>query len=142
MSVHSPTPAGSREPLPPGAGPNGWLAFAAIMLFLNGMFGALFGLAAVLNDDIVTVGGGQGVIIWDFTVWGWVSIVVGILMVTTGIGLVTGNTGARWLAVAFTVGNALLQFTYISAFPLWSILVITLDVVILYQLVARWQLTE
>jgi hypothetical protein len=128
--------------LPAGAGPNGWLAFAAIMLFLNGMFGALFGLAAVLNDDVVTVGGGHGVVIWDFTAWGWISIAVGVLMVTTGVGLVTGNSTARWLAVLFTCASALLQFAYVSAFPLWSILAIVLDVVILYQLIARWQLTE
>jgi hypothetical protein len=131
----------ASRPLPAGAGPNGWLAFAAIMLFLNGTFGALFGLAAVLNDEVVTVGGGQGVVIWDFTAWGWISIAVGILMVTTGVGLVTGNAAARWLAVLFTVASALLQFAYAPAFPLWSILAIVLDVVILYQLIARWQLS-
>jgi hypothetical protein len=128
--------------LPAGAGPNGWLAFAAIMLFLNGTFGALFGLAAVLNDDVVTVGGSGGVVLWDISAWGWFSIAIGLLMVTTGVGLVTGNSAARWLAVAFTCLSALLQFAYISAFPLWSIFVIVLDVVILYQLVARWQLTD
>jgi hypothetical protein len=143
MSLHA-TPsapsAGARD-LPAGAGPNGWLAFAGIVLFLNGVFGALFGLAGILNDDVVTVGGGQGVVIWDFTAWGWISLVLGIVMALTGIGLFTGNAAARWLAIAFTFVNALVQFAYAPAFPLWSLLVIALDVVILYQLIARWQLT-
>jgi hypothetical protein len=140
MSLHA-SPANGTQRLPAGAGPNGWLAFAGIVLFLNGIFGALFGLAAVLNDDVVTVGGGQGVVIWDFTAWGWISIVLGVVMALTGIGLFTGNAAARWLAVVFTVVNALVQFAYAPAFPLWSLLVIALDIVILYQLIARWQLT-
>jgi hypothetical protein len=137
------TPRGrAAEPLPPGAGPNGWLAFAAIILFLNGCFGALWGLAAILNDEVVTVGGGTGVTIWDFTAWGWIALVIGILMALSGIGLVTGNTAARGAAIVFTMLHALSQFGAVSAFPLWAILMITLDVVILYNLIARWQLTD
>jgi hypothetical protein len=142
MSLHASPGADGTRRLPAGAGPNGWLAFAGIVLFLNGVFSALFGLAAVLNDDVVTVGGGQGVVIWDFTAWGWISIVLGIVMALTGIGLFTGNAAARWLAIVFTTINALVQFAYVPAFPLWTLLVIALDVVILYQLIARWQLTE
>jgi hypothetical protein len=144
MSLHAPSSApgaGARD-LPAGAGPNGWLAFAGIVLFLNGIFTVLFGLAAVLNDEVVTVGGGTGVVIWDFTAWGWVGIVLGTVMALTGVGLFTGNAAARWLAIAFTSLNALLQFAYAPAFPLWAVLVVALDVVILYQLIARWQLTE
>lgn len=134
----SPSPSSS---LPAGAGPNAWLAFAGIILFLNGTFGALWGLGAILNDEVVTVGG-SGVTIWDFTAWGWIALVLGVLMALTAVGLFTGNPLARWLAVGFTTVHALTQFGAISAFPLWSVLMIALDVVILYQLVARWQLAD
>jgi hypothetical protein len=128
-----------RDDLPAGAGSNGWIAFAGIVLFLNGMFGALYGLAAILNDDVVTVGGGTGVTVWDFTAWGWIQLIIGIVMVIVAVGLFTGNAAARWLAVGMAMLSALAQFGIISAFPLWAILVIVLDVVVIYQLVARWE---
>jgi hypothetical protein len=121
-----------------GAGENGWITFAGIVMFLNGVFGALYGLAAVLNDKVVTVGGGTGVTVWDFTAWGWIQMAVGVVMAIVAIGLFTGNAGARWLAVGIAMLHALAQFGIISAFPLWAILVIVLDIVIIYQLVARW----
>lgn len=131
----------AREPLQPGAGPNGWLAFSSIILFLNGFFGAFWGLTAILNENIVTVGG-KGVVIWDFTAWGWIVLIISIVMVLTSVGLVLGKPAARWLAVVFTTAHALAQFGSLPAFPLWSILLISLDVVILYNLFVRWQLTD
>lgn len=129
----------AREPLPPGAGPNGWLAFASIILFINGLFASFWGLAAILNDDVLTVGG-RGVVILDFTTWGWITLILGILLVATSVGLVLGKPVARWLAVVFVTIHCLTQFGVITAFPLWSILLITLDIVILYNLFVRWQL--
>jgi hypothetical protein len=134
----STAPRSSAEDFPAGAGTNGWIAFAAIVLFLNGIFGALYGLAAILNDKVVTVGGGTGVTVWDFTGWGWIQLVIGIVMAIVAVGLFTGNGAARWLAVGMAMLSALAQFGIISAFPLWAILVIVLDVVVIYQLVAKW----
>ncbi len=136
----STAPLSSRnDDLPAGAGSNGWITFAAIILFLNGMFGALYGLGAILNDKVVTVGGTTGVTVWDFTGWGWIQLILGVVMALVAVGLFTGNRAARWLAVFLAMLSALAQFGIISAFPLWAILVIVLDVVIIYQLVARWE---
>jgi hypothetical protein len=128
-----------NDDLPAGAGSNGWITFAAIILFLNGIFGALYGLGAILNDKVVTVGGGTGVTVWDFTGWGWIQLIIGVVMAIVAVGLFTGNGAARWLAVGMAMLSALAQFGIVSAFPLWAILVIVLDVVIIYQLVARWE---
>ena len=119
--------------------PSGWAVFAGIMLFLNGCFGVLFGLAAILNDEVITVGGRGGVVVWDITAWGWITLLIGAVMLLTGLGLFAGNMAARWTGVFFAMLHALAQFAFISAFPLWSILVIALDVVIIYQLSANWQ---
>jgi hypothetical protein len=98
----------------------------------------MFGLAAILNDDVVTIGGDGGVTIWDFTAWGWITLVLGVFMVLTACGLFAAAGWARWTAVGFAVASALAQFGTVSAFPLWSLLVIALDITIIYQLVARW----
>jgi hypothetical protein len=116
----------------------GWAIFAGIMLALNGFFAVMYGLAAILNDEVVTVGG-RGVAILDFTTWGWVTLVLGAVMALTGIGLLLGNGAARWLGVVFAFLHALAQFALAPAFPLWSILVVALDVVIVYQLIVNWR---
>jgi hypothetical protein len=118
--------------------PGGWTIFAGVVLLVVGTLTALWGLAAVLNDDVVTVGG-RGVIVWDFTAWGWIHLIVGLIMVITGGGCSPCRTGARWLAVFFAAVNAILQIGIITAFPLWSLTIIALDVVVIYQLTERWQ---
>jgi hypothetical protein len=139
MAARPPASETARAPADRRVDPSGWAVFAGILLFMNGCFGVLFGLAAILNDEVVTVGGRGGVVVWDITAWGWITLVIGAVMLLTGLGLFAGNTAARWMGVFFAMLHALTQFVYISAFPLWSILVISLDVVIIYQLSARWE---
>ena len=117
---------------------SGWVVFAALMLVVAGGFSLIYGLAAVLNDQVVTVGG-RGVIVWDFTVWGWIHMVAGALMLLTSWGLFALKGWARWTAVFLVVVNAMLQMATITAFPLWSIMMITLDVIIIYQLTVNWR---
>jgi hypothetical protein len=116
----------------------GWAIFAGIILALNGFFAVMYGLAAVLNDEVVTVGG-RGVAILDFTTWGWVTIILGTVMALTGIGLLMGIGAARWFGVVLVFLHAIASFATVSAFPLWGLLVITLDVVIMYQLIVNWR---
>jgi hypothetical protein len=116
---------------------SGWVVFAGIMLLVAGGFSLVYGLAAVLNDQVVTVGG-RGVIVWDFTVWGWVHLVLGAVMLLTSWGLFALQGWARWTAVSLAVVSSLLQMAVITAFPLWSLLMITLDVIIIYQLTVNW----
>jgi hypothetical protein len=116
---------------------SGWAAFAGVIMFLVGSLDALWGLGAVLNDDVVIVGG-HGAIIADVTTWGWVHLILGSIVALTGLGLLTGNTAARWLAVFFVSLNAITQIVWFPAAPLWAFLLIVLDVVVLYQLTARW----
>jgi hypothetical protein len=131
-------PGSSAQPSQRQPEPGGWTIFAGVVLLIVGALNALWGLAAVLNDDVVTVGG-RGVIVWDFTAWGWIHLIVGVIMVITGAGLLTVQDWARWLAVLFAAVNAILQIGIITAFPLWSLTIIALDVVVIYQLTERWQ---
>jgi hypothetical protein len=118
--------------------PTGWAIFAGAVLFMVGSLDALFGLAAVLNDEVVVVGG-HGAIIADITTWGWVHLILGSIMALTGLGLFAGSSGARWVAVFFVMVNAISQIVWFPLAPLWAFLIIILDVVIIYQLTARWE---
>ena len=121
----------------PGATQSGWVIFAAVILFMAGSLGFFYGLGAVLNDEAITVQG-RGVIVWDFTAWGWVHMILGLIMVLTSIGLLRGQGWARGMGIVFATVHAVAQVGLITAFPLWSILLIALDVIVIYQLTARW----
>ena len=116
---------------------SGWAAFAGVIMFLVGSLNALWGLGAILNDDVVVVGG-QGAIIADITTWGWVHLILGSLVALTGVGLLVGNQSARLLGIFFVSLNAIAQIVWFPAAPLWAFLIIVLDVTIIYQLTARW----
>jgi hypothetical protein len=118
--------------------PTGWTVFAGCLLFIIGSLDALWGLAAILNDDIVIVGG-NGAIIADITTWGWVHFILGSVIALTGLGLFAGSSGARWAAVFLVTVNSIAQIVWFPAAPLWSFLIIILNVTIIYQLTARWE---
>jgi len=117
--------------------PTGWTVFAGVLLFIVGSLDALWGLAGILNDEIVFVGG-QGVIIADVTTWGWIHLILGSIVAATGLGLFAGVEWARWTAIFFVMINAIAQIVWFPAAPLWAFLIIILDVTIIYQLTARW----
>jgi hypothetical protein len=114
-----------------------WIAFAGVMMLIIGSLDMLWGLAAIFNDEIVVVGG-HGALIFDITAWGWIQLLLGVLIAVTGLGLLTGNTAARWVGV-FLIGlNAVLQVVWFPAAPLWAFLIIILDIVLIYQLMINW----
>jgi hypothetical protein len=117
--------------------PSGWVVFAGVVMFIVGSLDALWGLAGILNDEVVVVGG-QGAIIADITTWGWVHLILGSIVALTGLGLLTGNEAARLLGVFVVAVNAIFQIVWFPAAPLWAFLMIILDVTIIYQLTARW----
>jgi hypothetical protein len=119
-------------------GTSGWATFAGVIMFVVGSLDALWGLGGILNDDIVVVGG-QGALVADITTWGWVHMILGIVIAVTGVGLINGNTGARYMAVFLLAFNAISQIVWFPAAPLWAFLMIILDVVIIYQLTVRWE---
>jgi hypothetical protein len=107
------------------------------MMVILGTLDALWGLAAILNNEVVVVGG-HGALILDLTTWGWVQLILGALVGLTGLGLLAGNGVARVLGISLLAINAILQIVWFSAAPLWAFLMIVLDVVIIYQLMVNW----
>ncbi|HEV2998657.1 MAG TPA: hypothetical protein VGX16_06075 [Solirubrobacteraceae bacterium] len=116
---------------------SGWVVFAAIIMMIGGTLDALWGLAAIINNEVVLVGG-HGVVIFDVTAWGWVHLILGSLVVITGLGLLAERTWARVFGVVIVSLDAVAQFGNFTAFPLWSMLLIAIDFVILYHLTVRW----
>lgn len=138
MSSTIPEPSAAGDPYRSTGGVSGWIVFAGVVMLVAGFLDAMWGLAAVINNEVVTVGG-HGVVVWDITAWGWGHLILGTLMALTGLGLLGGQGWARWVGIFFVSLNMLVQFGTFTLFPLWSITIIALDMVILYQLTARWE---
>ena len=118
--------------------PTGWTVFAGALMLIVGSLDALWGLAGVLNDEIVFVGG-QGVINADVSMCGWSHLFLGSIVAISGLGRFAGAEWARWAAIFFVSINAVTQIVWFPAAPLWAFLMIILDVTIIYQLTARWE---
>ena len=118
---------------------SGWVIFAGVVLFVIGFLNVIQGLAAFFQDDVHVVTESGLLVSTNYTAWGWALLIWGVVMILAGLGLFTGNEFARWFAIIVVAINLIGQFTYFSAFPLWSLVVIGLDLAVLFALTARWQ---
>lgn len=116
----------------------GWLNFAGCMLLLLGAFNVVYGLIGLFENEVMVASEDQLVVV-DLTVWGLLLLIFGALQVATGVGLFTGNRAARWVAIVLAILHALSQLGGLSAYPVWSTLMIALDVVILFALTVHWR---
>ncbi|GAA3205892.1 DUF7144 family membrane protein [Actinocorallia longicatena] len=122
---------GSREPVGPWA--TGLAIFAAIVLMMSGAFGALEGFVAIVRDDFYVVTP-HYLFGYDTTAWGWVHLLVGVVVAAAGFAIVAGYLWARIVGVIVAVLSALVNFLYIPYYPLWSMLIIALDVLVIWAL--------
>jgi len=116
---------------------SGWVTFAGVMMLIVGTLDVIWGIAAIANNEIVVVGG-QGVLVLDVGTWGWIQLVLGAIVALAGLGLLAGSEVARVVAVTLLAFNAVLQVVWFPAAPLWALMIIALDVVIIYQLNNDW----
>ncbi len=121
---------------------SGWIFFAAIVIIIVGGMDILQGFVAILEDEYV-VATPKGLAIFDVTAWGWITLLWGGLLVLAGLGLLAGQSWARWLAIIGVAVNAFQQVAFLAnypqAYPLWNLLIVTLNFVVLYALVVQWK---
>ena len=83
------------------------------------------------------VWGNSGAVYLDITQWGWVHLVWGVIMVLAGLGVLSGNILARILGVILAAIAAIVNFMFIPVYPLWSVIVVVISIVVIYALVAH-----
>lgn len=114
----------------------GWIGFAAVMMVMIGAFNAIEGLAGLLTDDFYLVAP-SSVLAFDLTAWGWVHTIVGVLVALTGAALLSGSAWARVITVVLLILNSVAQLAFIAVYPLWSLIVITLCVVVIWAVIVH-----
>ncbi|QRP48558.1 hypothetical protein [Amycolatopsis sp. FDAARGOS 1241] len=119
---------------PTATGWTGWVAFAAIMMLLLGAFQIIEGLVALLNTRYFVVDESGLVIQVNYTTWGWVHLALGALLVLVGIGVYMGNRAAQITGIVLAGLSAIVNLAFLPAYPLWAIIVIAVDVLVIYAL--------
>ena len=114
----------------------GWITFAAIMMIIAGSLNALYGLIAVVNDEWV-VWTNRASLYLDISQWGWIHLVVGLVVLLSGIALFSGNILARTVGVIAVAISLMSNFLFLPAYPVWAIIVITIDVLVIWALTAH-----
>ncbi|TQM32984.1 DUF7144 family membrane protein [Nocardia bhagyanarayanae] len=110
---------------------------AAFLLMITGIVSILQGISAIAKDEIY-VTGPEYIYQFNTTGWGWVHLILGILLVLASLGLMAGAAWARVVAVIVAGLSLLGNFLWLPYYPWWSVLVIALDVVVIWA-VTTWQ---
>jgi hypothetical protein len=113
-----------------------WVAFAAALLAVSGIFKVFDALWAFKYDDDVSTEVQTFIFERDLTSWGWVWLVVGIVLIATGFAVVTGAEWARWVGIVAASLAAITFLPWIYYQPLWTILSVSLAMLVVYALVA------
>lgn len=114
----------------------GWTMFAALMMILTGFWWVIAGIVALVNDDFY-VATRNYVFKFDATSWGWIHLIVGILVLLAGFALFSGAIWARTIGVIMALIAALVSFAWIPWYPFWAILMVIASVSVIWALTAH-----
>ena len=112
----------------------GWISFAGVLMVLVGVFHVIDGLVALFEDDYFLVGSSGLVVNVDFTTWGWVHLIAGVVIVVAGCVVFTGKVWARAIGVLLAMASAIVNVGFLAAYPLWSATMITIDMLVIWAL--------
>jgi hypothetical protein len=126
-----PSRAGGREATSGAA--VGFILFAAIMMIMVGVFQALQGLIAIFENEFY-VATRNYLFQFDATTWGWIHLLIGLLVAFAGWGLLSGKTWARVVGITLAVLSAIANFLFIPYYPFWALLIITLDIFVIWAI--------
>jgi len=115
----------------------GWIMFAAYFMIIGGVFDIMQGLAALFRDQSYFVVAENGLLTFNFTSWGWIHLLFGLAMIGVGVLLLRGSTFARILAIIIVGLNMVSQFAWLAAYPVWGIIALVIDALILYALLVH-----
>lgn len=115
---------------------SGWVIFGSVMMVMIGTFMIINGLVAIINDEVYLVTEDQ-IVAFDFTTWGWIHLLLGVLVLCAGFAVTSGALWARIVGVFLALGSALSQIAFIQAYPFWSLTIIFLSVMVMYALLVH-----
>jgi hypothetical protein len=117
--------------------PSGWAVglslFAGIVMIIGGVFNAMEGIVALARNEIYAATP-RYLFAFDLTTWGWIQLILGIVVAIAGFGVITGQLWGRLVGIALAALSMLANFAFIPYYPLWSLSIIALNVFVIWAL--------
>jgi hypothetical protein len=127
----------SSSPPAQGARTAGWVVglslFAGVIMIISGVFNAMEGVVALARNEVY-LAARRYLFAFDLTTWGWIQVVIGLVVLAAGIGIVTGQLWARVVGITIAVLSMLANFAFVPYYPVWSLLIIALNVFVIWAL--------
>src|SRR5688572_23143965 len=101
----------------------GWVYFAGIMMMLAGIFHAIAGLVAIFKNEVFVAGAGS-LLVLDFSGWGWLHLILGVVLFLAAFSVLAGGTFGRVIGSMLAGLSAIANFAFFTAYPLWTIIII------------------
>jgi uncharacterized membrane protein len=114
----------------------GWIAFAGIMMIVGGVLAIIQGTVAIANANWA-VWANVDALATNVKNWGWVHLILGIVVVLAGLGVFTGNILARTVGVLLAGLSLIVNFMFLPAYPLWGLTIIVLDTLVIWALIVH-----
>jgi hypothetical protein len=112
----------------------GWVTFAGVMIALVGTMNVIYGIAAISNSKFYVHG--TKYILSDLKTYGWLNLGVGAIQIIAALGIFSRSSWGRWIGIITASLNAIVQITWIPAYPLSSLALFAVDILVIYGLVA------
>jgi hypothetical protein len=114
----------------------GLILFAGLMMIMVGIWQALEGLIAIFENEFY-VATRNYLFQFDATTWGWIHLLVGLLVAVAGWGLLSGRTWARVVAITLALLSAIANFLWLPYYPFWSLLIIAVNIFVIWAIAAH-----
>jgi len=112
----------------------GWLLFAGIMVLIAGILNTIWGIAAIDTASFFIEE--ERFIIEDLSLWGWIILVIGVAQLFAAFSIWSGGGFGRWIGIISASASAVGALMSMPGFPLWSLAVFGIDLLIIYGLAA------
>ncbi|MFD8691841.1 hypothetical protein [Streptomyces sp. NPDC059651] len=137
MAQTAPTPGTSPTPPSHPGGINPWAAggimFAGVLLMVDGVLGAIKGIAGIASDDVYARINNY-VFEFDVTTWGWIHLVLGVIIAVVGWGILKGSVWARGAGVGLAALNMIANFMWLPYQPVWAVVSLAIDTFVIWAL--------
>jgi len=103
------------------------------MMIITGLFNTMEGLVALARNEIY-VASPRYIFAFDLTTWGWIHVILGLVVLAAGFAVIVGKLWGRVVGITVAVLSMLANFAFVPYYPVWSLLIIALDVFVIWAL--------
>ena len=117
----------------------GWAVFAGVLFMVAGLWNVMAGWAALVRKEYFSE---ASLLFHNLQVVGWVWLGIGVIQVLASYLIIARRPSGRVLGIALAALSMLAWFFTIGAYPMWAMMIVAIDALIIYGLAAHGEVFE